>query len=286
LIADIKELGSPSGNDEISDHQLRIIEISRDVALLQRARNDARKKKRLAEQNLATNPTTSSNSIVAGLFPALRPNNPSPASVVSSAFTKDDDEVMSPAVAIPVRVRPQSRDTFRPPSAKPIVKHATRTPFRYGSRYQFDQLMQETFGEYGQSNGLSSRYITKIPVDHGILEELSTIRRSLQKGDDTACLDRWIILLAESIEVSPNRYGVPLSLYEEHLLEQDRLIVGDSLRESATFVDTSLLESATFVDSTNMLMQYIDPDLDARDDDLNDWHEDAPGDFGPMVEEK
>ena len=287
LIADIKELGSPSCAEEISEHQLRVIEISRDVALLQRARNDAKKQKRLADQNMAKSLTASSNSIVAGLFPPLRAN-PSPASVVSSALNIDDEDVMSPVVEIPIRVLPQNRDTYRPPTAKPTIsKRLDREPLRYGSRSYFDQLMQETFGPYGHAHALSSRYVTKIPVDHDILQEVSDLRSSVQKADDIACIDRWVRLLAESINVQPARYGVPLSLYEQHQIEQssssssssaapkERIVVGDSLEESATFVDCS-----------SLLTQYIDSAVDACDDDDKSWHVDAPADFGPMVEEE
>ena len=70
-----------------------------DVAILQCARNDARKKKRLAEQNLATNITESSSVIVSRLVPAPRVN-PSPASVLSSSLSNFDDEAMSPTVVI------------------------------------------------------------------------------------------------------------------------------------------------------------------------------------------
>ena len=73
------------------------------MALLQRARNDARKKKRLAEQNLASNLTRSSSAIVSGLFPAPRVN-PSPASVVvSSSLSNFDHDAMSSTAVIPTR---------------------------------------------------------------------------------------------------------------------------------------------------------------------------------------
>ncbi len=69
--------------------------ISREVAIVQRARNNARKKKRLADRNSATNLTASSSAIVSDLFPAPRVN-PSPASVVSSYLSNFDDDAVSP----------------------------------------------------------------------------------------------------------------------------------------------------------------------------------------------
>ena len=146
----------------------------------------------MADLNLATNLNASSNAIVSGLFPATTARvNPSPAaaSLVSSSLSNYDDDVMSPSVVISSRAQPQNRSKFRPVIVKaPEKKTSTRRPFRYGSSVYFDQLMQETFGPYGSAYGLSSRYVTKIPVDVDILQELCDLRSSLDRPSDIACM--------------------------------------------------------------------------------------------------
>ena len=246
------------------------------MALLQRARNDARKKKRLAEQNLASNLTRSSSAIVSGLFPAPRVN-PSPASVLSSSLSNFDDDAMSPTVVIPSRAAlPQNRSTFRPVLAAAVEKPCARKPFRYGFSVYFDQLMQETFGPYGSKYGLSSRYVTKIPVELDVLQELCDLRSTVDKPSDVANINHWIRLLAESIDLPPSRFGIR-SFFDEPEQQQSssssaqlRSVIGDSYHEDATYVDSSSL--------------FLHEE-DGNDKDINVYHEDPPADFGPMVEE-
>ena len=189
--------------------------ISRDVALLQCARNDTRKK-RLVDHNLATNLTASSTAIVSGLFPAPRVN-PSPVSIRSSSLSNFDDDAMFPTVVIPSRALPQNRSTFRPVIAKAAAeKTSTRKPFHCGSSVYFDQLMQETFGPYGSA-------YTKIPVDLYVLQELYDLRTSLDQTSDIACINRWIRLLAESIDLPPSRFGIHYSFFDEQENEQSIL---------------------------------------------------------------
>ncbi len=247
------------------------------MALLQRARNDARKKKRLAEMNLATNLTVSSSTIVSGLFPAPRVN-PSPASVLSSSLGNFDDEAMSPVVEIPSRAAvPQNRSSFCPIVPKTIEKLSTRKPFRFGSSVYFDQMIQETFGPYGSAYGLSDRYVTKIPVDLAVLHELCDLRSTLDRASDISCINRWIRLLSESIDLPPSRFGIrsffdePEQKHSSSSSAQQRSVVGDSYQEDATYVDSS----SVFLCAE-----------DGEDEDVNVYHEDPAADFGPMVEEE
>ena len=248
------------------------------MALLQRGRNDARKKKRLAEQNLATNLNQSSSAIVSGLFPATHVN-PSPASVLSSSVSNFDEEAMTPPVVISRRpALPQNRSTFRPVQAAVVEKPIARKPFKYGSSAYFDQLMQETFGPYGSKYGLSSRYVTKIPVELDVLQELCDLRSTVGKPSDVANINHWIRLLAESIDLPPARFGIR-SFFDEPEQQQSssssaqmRSVVGDSYPEDATYIDSS----SAFLHEE-----------DVGEEDINVYHEDPPeGDFGPMVEEE
>ena len=105
---------------------------------------------------------------------------------------------MSPTVVIPSRpALPQNRSTFRPVPVTVVEKPSARKGFRYGSSVYFDQLMQETFGPYGSKYGLSSRYVTKIPVDLDVLQELCDLRGTVGKPSDLATINHWIRLLAE-----------------------------------------------------------------------------------------
>ena len=141
---------------------------------------------------------------------------PSPASVVSSSLSNFDDDAMSPTVVIPSRVAlPQNRSTFRPVQPLAVEKPSGRKPFRYGSSVYFDQLMQETFGPYGSKYGLSSRYVTKIPVDLDILQELYDLRSTVGKPSDIATINHWIRLLAESIDLPLPDLGSDLSLMNQ-----------------------------------------------------------------------
>ena len=141
----------------------------------------------MADQNLACNLNASSSAIVSGLFPTPQVN-PSPASVLSSSLSNFDDDAMSAPVVIPSKAVPpqQSRSTFRPLIAKATENTSTRKPFRYGSSVYFDQLIQETFGPYGSAYGLSSRYVTKIPVDLSVLQELCDLRSTVDRASDIA----------------------------------------------------------------------------------------------------
>jgi hypothetical protein len=66
--------------------------------------------------------------------------------------------------------------------------------------------MQETFGPYGSKYGLSSRYVTKIPVDLDVLQEFCDLRSTVGKPSDMANINHWIRLLAESIESYRNPF--------------------------------------------------------------------------------
>ena len=136
---------------------------------------------------MASNLTASSSAIVSGLFSPPVRVNPSPASVLSSSLSNFDEDIMSPTVVKPSRpALPQNRSTFRPVPVTVIEKSSARKGFRYGSSAYFDQLMQETFGPYGSKYGLSSRYVTKIPVDLDILQELCDLRSTVGKPSDIA----------------------------------------------------------------------------------------------------
>ncbi len=248
------------------------------MAILQRARNDARKKKRLAEKNLASNLTVSSAAIVSGLFPPPVHVHPSPASILSSSLSNFDEDTMSPTVGIPSRPPlPQNRSTFHSPPVTVVEKSSARKGFRYGSSVYFDQLMQETFGPYGSKYGLSSRYVTKIPVDLDILQELCDLRSTVGKPSDKANINHWIRLLAESIDLPPSRFGIQSFFDEPQEKEsssssaQVRSVIGDSYHEDATYVDSSSL--------------FLREEED-NDEDLNVYHEDPPADYGPMVDEE
>jgi hypothetical protein len=249
------------------------------VALLQRARNDARKKKRLAEKNLASNLTVSSSAIVSGLFPPPVRVNPSPASILSSSLSNFDEDTISPTVVIPSRpALPQNRSTFRSVSVTVLEKQPSAPKgFRYGSSVYFDQLMQETFGPYGSKYGLSSRYVTKIPVDLDILQELCDLRSTVGKPSDIATINHWIRLLAESIDLPPSKFGIR-SFFDEPEEQQSssssaqvRSVIGDSYHEDATYVDSSSI--------------YLHEE-EVNDEDINVYHEDPPADYGPMVDEE
>ena len=163
---------------------------------------------------MATNITESSSAIVSRLFPAPRVN-PSPASGFSSSLSNFEDEAMSPVVEIPSRVAvPQNRSSFRPVIAEAADKPSSRKPFRYGSSVYFDQMIQETFGPYGSAYGLSDRYVTKIPVDLDVLQELCDLRSTLDRASDISCINRWIRLLAESIDLPASRFGIS-SFFDE-----------------------------------------------------------------------
>ena len=250
------------------------------MALLQRARNDSRKKKRLAEKNLASNLTQSSSAIVSGLFPAPRVN-PSPVSVLSSSLSNFDEDTMSPTVVIPNRaVLPQNRSSFRSVPAPAVEKPSSRKGFRYGSSVFLDQLKQETFGPYGSKYGLSSRYVTKIPVDLDVLQELCDLRSTVGKPSDIANINHWRIrLLAESIDLLLSRFGIR-SFFDEPEQQQSsssstqvRCVIGDSYHKDATYVDTS-----------SLLLHQGDDDDD--DENINVYNEDPPADYVPMVEEE
>ena len=158
---------------------------------------------------MATNLTVSSSAIVAGLFPPPVRVNPSPASVLSSSLSNFEEDTMSPTVGIPSRPPlPQNRSTFRPLPVTLLHKPSARKGFRYGSSVYFDQLMQETFGPYGSKYDLSSRYVTKIPVDLDVLQELCDLRSTVGKPSDIATINHWIRLLAESIDLPPSNFGI------------------------------------------------------------------------------
>ncbi len=248
------------------------------MAILQRARNDARKKKRLTEKNLASNLTVSASAIVSGSFPPPVLVNPSSASIQSSSLSNFDEDTMSPTVVIPSRPPlPQNRSTFRPLPLTVVEKPSARKGFRYGSSVYFDQLMQETFGPYGSKYGLSSRYITKIPVDVDILQELCDLRSTVGKPSELANINHWIRLLAESIDLPPSRFGIR-SFFDEPEEQQSssssakvRSVIGDSYHEDATYVDSSSI--------------FLREEED-NDEDINVYHEDPPADYGPMVDEE
>ena len=170
---------------------------------------------------------------------------------------------MSPPVAITRQAAPpQSRNTFRPLMAKPAEIPSTRKPFRYGSSVYFDQLIQETFGPYGSSYGLSSRYETKIPVDLSVLQELCDLRSTVDRASDIACINRWIRLLAESINLPASQFGIRSFFDEEQEKEKS--------------------EERTYIDSSSLFLCAED----GEDEDINVYHDDPPADFGPMVEEE
>ena len=108
--------------------------------------------------------------------------------------------------------------------------------------------MQKTFGLYGSAYGLSSRYVTKIPVDLDVLHELCDLRSTLDRASDKASINHWIRLLAESIDLPSSRFGIR-SFFDEPENEQSssssaqllRSVVGDSYQEDATYIDSSSL---------------------------------------------
>ena len=124
--------------------------------------------------------------------------------------------------------------------------------------------------------GLSSRYVTKIPVEPDVLQELFDLRSTVDKPSDIANINHWIRLLAESIDLPPSRFGIR-SFFDEPEQQQSssssaqlRSVIGDSYHEDATYVDSSSL--------------FLHEE-DGNDEDINVYHEDPPADFGPMVGE-
>jgi len=191
---------------------------------------------------------------------------------------------MSPTVVIPSRAAlPQNRSTFRPVLAPAVKKPCAWKPFRYGSSVYFDQLMQETFSpyygsKYGSTYGLSSRCVTKIPVELDVLQELCDLRSStVDKPSDIANINHWIRLLAESIDLPPSRFGIR-SFFDEPEQQQS----SSSSAQLRSVIGDSYHEDATYVDSSSLFLHVKDGD----DDDINVYHEDPPADFGPMVEEE
>ena len=227
---------------------------------------------------MASNLTVSSSAIVSGLFPPPVRVNPSPASVLSSSLSNFEEDTMSPTVMIPSRpALPQNRSTFRPVPVTVFEQPSAQKGFRYGSSVYFDQLMQETFGPYGSKYGLSSRYVTKIPVDLDVLQELCDLQSTVGKPSDVANINHWILLLAESIDLPHSRFGIR-SFFEEPEEQQSssssaqvRSVVGDSYHEDATYVDSSSLFLC---------------EEEVNDEDINVYHEDPPADYGPMVDEE
>ncbi len=135
----------------------------------------------------------------------------------------------------------------------------------------------ETFGPYGSAYGLGDRYVTKVPVDLDVLQELCDLRSTLDRASDISCINRWIRLLAESIDLPASRFGIS-SFFDEQENQQSssssfqlRSVVGDSYKEEATYVDSSSLFLC---------------EEDGEDEDVNIYHDDPPADYGPMVEEE
>ena len=183
---------------------------------MQRARINARKKKRLADQNLATNLTASSSAIVSDLFPAPRACQPF-SSISCIVLFEQYWWRYCVSHKIEVHLWFQAKLLFylkrevhfvHSSPSKAAEKTPTRKPFRYGSTVYFDQIIQETFCPYGSAYGLSSRYVTKIPVELIVLQELCDLRISLDRASDIACINRWIRLLTESIDLPPSRFGI------------------------------------------------------------------------------
>ncbi len=202
--------------------------------------------------------------------------NPSPASILSSSMSNFDEDTMSPTVVIQSRPPlPQNRSTFRPLPVSVVDKPSARKGFRYGSSVYFDQLMQETFGPYGSKYGLSSRYVTKIPVDLDILQELCDLRSTVGKPSDTGNINHWIRLLAESIDLPPSRFGIR-SFYDEPEEQQS----SSSSAQGRSIIGDSYHEDATYVDSSSLFLQ------EEENEDINMYHEDPPADYGPMVDEE
>jgi hypothetical protein len=173
---------------------------------------------------------------------------------------------------------PQSRNTLRPLMAKAAEIPSTRKPFRYGSSVYFDQLIQETFGPYGSSYGLSSRYETKIPVDLSVLQELCDLRSTVDRASDIACINRWIRLLAESINLPASKFGIRSFFDDEEEKEQS----ASSSAPQRSVVKDSYEEERTYIDSSSLFICAEDD----KDEDINVYHDDLPADFGPMVEEE
>ena len=214
---------------------------------------------------------------MSGLFPVPRVN-PSPASVLSSSMSNFDEDTMSPTVVIPNRpALPQNRSTFRPVPAPAVEKPSARKGFRYGSSVYFDQLMQETFGPYGSKYGLSSRYVTKIPVDLDVLQELCDLRSTVGKPSDISNINHCIRLLAESIDLPPSRFGIR-SFFDEPEQQQS----SSSSAQVRSVIGDSYHEDATYVDSSSIFLHEGDDD----EENINVYHEDPPADFGPMVDEE
>ena len=186
---------------------------------------------------------------------------------------------MTPPVVITRQsAPPQSRNTLRPLMPKPAEIPSSRKPFRYGSSVYFDQLIQETFGPYGSSYGFSSRYVTKIPVDLSVLQELCDLRSTVDRASDIACINRWIRLLAESINLPASQFGIR-SFFDE---EQEKERSDFSSAPQRSVVKDSYEEERTYIDSASMFLSAED----GEDEDLNVYHDDPPADFGPMVEEE
>ena len=183
---------------------------------------------------------------------------------------------MIPSKAAP----PQSRITFRPLIAKATENTSTRKPFRYGSSVYFDQLIQETFGLYGSAYGLSSCYVTKIPVDLSVLQELCDLRSTVDRASDIACIiNRWVRLLAESINLPASQFGI-LSFFDD---EEGKEQSSSSSAPQRSVVKDSYKEERTYIDSSSLFLGAED----GEDEDINIvYHEDPPADFGPMVEEE
>ena len=140
--------------------------------------------------------------------------------------------------------------------------------------------MQETFGPYGSAYyGLSSRYVTKIPVDLDVLHELCDLRSTLDRASDIASINRSIRLLAESIDLPHSRFGIR-SFFDEPENEQSSFSSAQLLR--SVVGDSYYQEDATYIDSSSLFLCAED----GEDEDVNIYHEDPPADFGPMVEEK
>ena len=160
---------------------------------------------------------------------------------------------MTPPVVITRQsAPPQSRNTLRPLMLKPAEIPSSRKPFRYGSSVYFDQLIQETFGPYGSSYGLSSRYVTKIPVDLSVLQELCDLRSTVDRASDIACINRWIRLLAESINLPASQFGIRSFFDEEQEKEKS--------------------EERTYIDSSSLFLCAED----GEDEDINVYHDDPP----------
>ena len=183
---------------------------------------------------------------------------------------------MSPPVVITRQaVPPQSRNTLRPLiMAKAAEIPSTRKPFRYGSI----SLFKKRSTNYGSSYGLSSRYETKIPVDLSVLQELCDLRSTVDRASDIACINRWIRLLAESINLPASKFGIRSFFDDEEEKEQS----ASSSAPQRSVVKDSYEEERTYFDSSSLFLGAED----GEDEDVNVYHDDPPADFGAMVEEE